>query len=354
MAKSKKQRKAAQKADINRILQVTKATDLAELRSRKAAAKAIFTKSRHQVLNLLEKEICNIKHLEEKQQELRNNFNNLLECLSAFSDLLKVECDTEKLEKTTLEVEKAEEEFRDVVDRIQERLEERNSVSYEQREVNRSHCSSKYFDVERRIRENKMSTKETDRVSDDEFQQNRSNNSSRNVDFKRRTQESRMRMSTEVRGTNRVSDEFEIIRNDTSSTNFDEDYTDEFNSVMSEEDQLKMAQKDLEELYFKRRKELKTNLENLKEKKYLMRDINVNNVNENNANNLLEERSQIGEELRRFTSEVSENRNQNNQIDEEKRRFGSEVSENRNNQQCDEERRQFGPKVSENRNNQQS
>ena len=167
MTKSKKQRKAAQKADINRILQVTKATDLAELQSRKATAKAIFTKSRHQVLIFLQKENCNIESLEEKQQEVRNNFNNLLECLSAFSDLLKVECDTKKLEKTTLEIEKAEEEFGDVVDRIQTKLHEINSVSYEQRkgshDVVRTRRSDEY---------NKMSTKDTDRVNGDEFDQN--------------------------------------------------------------------------------------------------------------------------------------------------------------------------------------
>ena len=59
---------------------------------------------------------------------------------------------------------------------------------------------------------------ETERKRD-EFQQNRSNNSNRNADFKRRIQESRK--STEVCETNCISDEFDIIRSNSSSTNFD-------------------------------------------------------------------------------------------------------------------------------------
>ena len=51
----KQEHKAAQRADMKRMMPETKSTDLTELRSRKSIAKAQFTKSRHQLLIILKK-----------------------------------------------------------------------------------------------------------------------------------------------------------------------------------------------------------------------------------------------------------------------------------------------------------
>ena len=125
MGKNKK--KTARDAELKRIDQVTKGTDLLELRSRKATAKARFTRARHQLLTLLDKEILYGREnndVEEKESVLRNSFNDLLEILSTLSSMLKETGEIAGLEKATEEIEKAEEEYRCTVDRMQEIFDE--------------------------------------------------------------------------------------------------------------------------------------------------------------------------------------------------------------------------------------